>query len=83
MDIASLVLGIISLVFSFFCGFITMITAPIGIVLGIIDLVQKKKENNEKRVMSITGIILSVVGLVILIVAFLFLMAIGSSGYYY
>lgn len=83
MDIASLVLGIVSIVFSFFCGFVTIITAPVGIILGIVDLVKKKKENMPNKGMAITGIILGVVSLVILIGAFVFLMAVGSSGYYY
>lgn len=84
MDIASLVLGIVSVVFSFFCGFVTMITAPIGIILGIVDLVKKKKENMPNKGMAITGIILGAIGLLILIVAFIFLVALGvNSGYYY
>ena len=53
MDIASLVLGIVSLVFSFFCGVISFITAPIGLILGIVDLVKKKKANLPNKGMAI------------------------------
>ncbi len=56
MGIASLVLGIVSIIFIFvpFIWIISIITAIVGLILGIISLA--KKENKRK---SIAGIILS------------------------
>lgn len=67
MDVASMVLGIVSLVFSFFCGCISIITAPIGLVLGIVDLVQKKEREDAPKGMSIAGITMCSISLAILI----------------
>lgn len=81
MDIASLVLGIISIFFSFFCWFISIITAPIGLILGIIDFNKKKRENNPSRGMAISGIVLSSISLVIVIILIFFLAALSATGY--
>lgn len=72
MDVASMVLGIVSLVFSFFCGCISIITAPIGLVLGIVDLVQKKDREDAPKGMSIAGITMCSISLAILIGFFAF-----------
>ncbi|MBU3134647.1 DUF4190 domain-containing protein [Clostridium gasigenes] len=79
MDIAALILGIVGMLFSFFCGFITMITAPIGLTLGIIDLVKKKKENMTNNGMAISGIILCSLSLVIAVIMFFVLASVFSS----
>lgn len=67
MDIASMVLGIVSLIFSFLCWFIAIITAPIGLILGIVDLLKKKKENMPNKGMAISGIIMNSIAIVIII----------------
>lgn len=68
MAVASLVLGIISIIFAFIpcTSWIGIITAIIGLVLGIIDLVKKKKAG-EKKGMSIAGTVCS--GIAVVIVA--------------
>lgn len=66
--VASLVLGIISLVFIFFntFAFIGMILAIIGLVLGI----QAKKENPADSKAK-AGVVLSIIGLALCAITFL------------
>lgn len=59
--IASLVLGIVSIVLS--CTYINIVTAIIAIVLGAIHIAKHR----TRRGMAIAGIILSVVSIVVLI----------------
>lgn len=68
MGIASLVLGIVSVVISFvpFCGIIALVPAIVGLILGIIDAVKKSKEQQPKG-MSIAGIVCSAVAIVLII----------------
>ena len=51
MAIAALVLGIVGAVFAFIPGvnLIGIIIAIVGLILGIIALVQSKKNNGEER----------------------------------
>ncbi|GAB6168098.1 hypothetical protein JCM1393_05580 [Clostridium carnis] len=78
MDIASLVLGIVSIIFSVFCGCISIITAPIGLVLGIIDL-SRKKDKDVPKGMAISGIVLSIISLAILLIIFVIILVTGYS----
>lgn len=80
MGIASMVIGIVSLILSFitYGSCISIIASPIGLVLGIVDLVTKNKNGEAKR-MTIAGIILNALTIVILIV--LFIIAIFASAY--
>ena len=66
MDIASLVLGILGLVFGFipFCSYIAPLLCLIGLILGIVSVVQKSKYRMPKG-MAIAGVILSAIGLVV------------------
>lgn len=59
MGVAALVLGIISIVFSFvpFLCFISLVTGLLSFIFGIVDLVNK---GNQKYGMALTGIILAV-----------------------
>ena len=43
MGVAALILGIVSTIFGFvpFCGIIAFVPAVVGLILGIIDIVQK------------------------------------------
>lgn len=65
MDVASLVLGIIGLIFSFlpFCNFFAIPLVLVGLVLGIVSAVKKSQANSPKG-MAIAGSILSGVALV-------------------
>ena len=69
MAIAALVLGIISIILAIipFCSIFSVLPAIVGLILGIIDLVKKKK-NGGKKGIAITGIVLSGVAIIIIIV---------------
>lgn len=75
MNIASMVLGIVSIVFSFFCQCVSIITAPIGLILGIVDL---KKNPSKPKGMAITGIVLSAISLLMFVAVLLFFGGIGA-----
>ena len=68
MGVASLVLGIISLIIGFipFCGMIAFVPAIIGLILGIVEIVKKSKEKAPKG-MGIAGTILSAISIVVMI----------------
>ena len=68
MGIASLVLGIVSVVISFvpFSGIIALVPAIVGLILGIVDAVKKSKAEQPKG-MSIAGIVCSAVAIVLII----------------
>ena len=63
LAVASLVLGIVALVFCFI-SFISIPSAIVALVLGIISIVTKKGGKG----MAITGVILSAIGLVVAII---------------
>ena len=69
MGVAALVLGIVSLVISFFplCGTWAVIPAIVGLVLGIIDWVKKGKEEGAKKGKAIAGTICSAVAIIVII----------------
>ncbi len=73
MAIASLVLGIISLLVACIpiCGFIILIPALIGLILGIVSIIVSKKKN-EAMGMGIAGTILNAVALLTLAIYLLF-----------
>ncbi len=80
MGVAALVLGIISIIVGFipFCGAIAFVPAVIGLILGIIDIVQKSKKKEPKG-MAIAGTILT--GLAIVIISFwLFVFGVAANG---
>lgn len=68
MGVASLVLGIVSVVIGFvpFCGSWAIIPAIVGLVLGIVDWVKKNKEGTPKG-KAIAGVICSAVAIVIIL----------------
>lgn len=70
--IASLILGILSIIL-FFC--IGLILGVIGLILGIVALKEIKRLKQEGRKMAITGIICSVIGVVIPILLMTLLLA--------
>lgn len=68
MGVASLVLGIVSIIIGFvpFCGAIAFIPAIIGLVLGIVDIVKKNKEGQPKG-MAIAGTVLSAIAVIFIV----------------
>ena len=68
MGRAALILGIISIIIGFIplCGSIALVPAIIGLILGIVDTVQKKKKG-EKIAVSVTGLVLSAIAMVVII----------------
>lgn len=81
MGVAALVLGIVSIIIGFipFCGAIALLPAIIGVILGIIDIVSKKKKQ-ESIGMSVTGLILSAIAvIVILFWVFVFGVAVSTT----
>jgi len=67
MGVASLVLGIVAAVFAWipFCGTWALVPAIVGLVLGIIDWVKKKKADQPKG-KAIAGTVCSGVALIII-----------------
>lgn len=67
MGIAALVLGILSIIIGFipFCGAIAIVPAIVGLILGIVEIVKKKK-SGEPKGMGIAGTILSALAIVII-----------------
>ena len=70
MGVASLVLGIISLLTSWipFVCFLAFILAVIGLILGIVDSVKKSKANDRKKGISIAGLVISAIAIPIIII---------------
>lgn len=68
MGIAALILGILSIIIGFIplCGSIALVPAIIGLILGIVDTVQKNKKG-EKKGISIAGLVLSAIAIVVII----------------
>jgi len=69
MGVASLVIGIISLVVGFvpFCGTWAMIPAVVGLILGIVDAAMKSGRKQPKG-MSIAGVVLNSLAMLIIVV---------------
>ena len=67
MGIASLVLGIISMIIGFIplCGSVAFVPAVIALILGIVDTVQKSKKGESKGI-SVAGIVLSSIAIIVI-----------------
>lgn len=70
MGIASFVLGIISIVMGWipFLCFIMLMTAIIGLILGIIDTIKKCKTNDKNKGFSIAGLVISAIAIPIIFI---------------
>lgn len=81
MGVASLILGIVSIIIGFipFCGVIAFLPSITGFVLGLIDVILKSKRG-EKKGISIAGLILSILAIIILFV-YVFIIASGMFIY--
>lgn len=79
MGIAALILGIISLIIGFIplCGSIALFPAIIGLILGIVDTVLKKKKG-EKIAVSVAGLVLSAISIVV-IIFWVFIFGVAAS----
>lgn len=79
MGIASMVIGIISAILGVIplCGNIAFLPALIGLVLGIVDIVIKAK-NQQPKGQAIAGVVLCSISLII-IIFFNFVIAVGAS----
>ena len=72
MGIASLVLGIVSLVLCFMpccLSYAALFTCIIGFVLGVIDVI-KKKQTGEPKGQAIAGVVLNAIALALFILVF-------------
>lgn len=67
MGVAALVLGIVSIIIGFipFCGAIAFLPAIIGLILGIVDIIQKSKKS-QPRGIAIAGVILTGIAIIII-----------------
>jgi len=72
MGVASMVIGIVSVVIGFvpFCGAWAVIPAVVGLALGIVDLVLKSRRGGS-RGMAIAGIVLNPVAIITIVSYFL------------
>ena len=73
MGVASMVIGIVAVIFGFipFCGAWAVAPAIVGLVLGIVDLVLKTKRG-QPRGTAIAGVILNPLAIIIIISWFFF-----------
>lgn len=74
MAVASLVLGIVSLVFLLLVPFVSVITGLVGIILGA-----QARKNPEQHGMATAGLVCSIIGLVISLVTVIACVA-GCAG---
>lgn len=70
MGIASFVLGIISILMGWipFLCFIMLMTAIIGLILGVIDTIKKSKTNDKNKGFSIAGLVTSAIAIPIIFI---------------
>lgn len=67
MGIASMVIGIISVIIEFipFCGYFALIPAIVGFVLGIVSLMKSKKLQQPTG-MAVAGIVCNAVAILVI-----------------
>ncbi len=70
MELAAIIVGGVSIVVSFIpcCGWLALIPAVVGLVLGIINFVQKNKAG-ERTTKTIVGLVLPIVAVIMGFVA--------------
>ncbi len=69
MGIASMVIGIIAAILGFvpFCNYFALIPAIVGLVLGAVDMVSKKKKQLPRGI-AISGVVLNIIAIALIIV---------------
>ena len=69
MGIASMVIGIVSAILGFIpmCGWFATLPAIVGIILGIVDVVQKNKNKQPGKGFGIAGIILNSIAVILIL----------------
>ncbi len=84
MGIASMVIGIFSLVIGFFpiCGAWAIVPATVGLILGIVDFVQKNKRNEPKGT-AIAGIVLNPAAIIVIISWIYFAYSMNNANMYW
>ncbi len=72
MGIASMVIGIVSAIFSFIpcVNIYALIPSIVGLVLGIVDVVLKKKNNVGGIGMGVAGIVLNGIAVILAIILY-------------
>jgi len=70
MGIAAFVLGLISVIMGWipFLCFAMLMTAIIGLILGIIDIIKKSKTNDKNKGFGIAGLVLSAIAIPIILI---------------
>ena len=70
MGIASMVIGIVSAILGFIpmCGWFATLPAVVGLILGIIDVVQKNKNQESGKGIGIAGIILNSIAIILILI---------------
>lgn len=84
MEIASLILGIISLIISIIpvIGMFCYIPAIVGLILGIVALATMKSRGKTKKAKPIIGIVTSGISMVLAIIVTIVFTIVGTSLYY-
>jgi len=74
LAVASLVLGLVTIVLGWCCFYIGVLTCPMAIVLGIVALVQIKNSPTQYtgKPLAITGIAIGALGLLLLVLLIVF-----------
>ncbi|UCC12750.1 MAG: DUF4190 domain-containing protein [candidate division WOR-3 bacterium] len=70
MGIASMVIGIVSAILGFIpmCGWFATLPAVVGLILGIVDVVQKNKNQQPGKGIGIAGIILNSIAIILILI---------------
>ncbi|MHC4394881.1 MAG: hypothetical protein ACYS1A_04435 [Planctomycetota bacterium] len=69
MGLAALIIGIVALVLGFvpLCGMIAIVPAVVGLILGIVDVKKRSKEQQPKG-KGVAGIVLNAAAIVVIII---------------
>ena len=69
MGLAAMIIGIVAVILGFIplCGMIALVPAIVGLILGIID-VKKRSKNQEPKGKGLIGIILNAVAIVVILI---------------
>jgi hypothetical protein len=75
-----MIIGIVSAILGFvpFCNYFATLPAVVGLILGIVDVVQKNKKQQPGKGVGIAGIILNAAA-IILILLWTFVIAAASA----